>query len=247
MPDSKYRAVKPLTIDSVALCIEVRTALQRLLDEGDAVGAVALADSLLAGTGQESNVKQLRAGIYVDGGAQLGRIDLIQKGANILREFMSHNSAEILYNLGSAELETWQIAARKSELGTAWLEHRCHLHGARDFFNRVAEDENASVELRLRSLTDCGNSYDIASQMSLHRVTCLNFRISGYVCDLPPSYAPVCDNPPALVLRKRATPNRPPSSTTLVTLDPVHGDLRRFSFRSSFCSLSASVPRGSGK
>ena len=164
MPDSKYRAVKPLTIDSVALCIEVRTALQRLLDEGDAVGAVALADSLLAGTGQESNVKQLRAGIYVDGGAQLGRIDLIQKGANILREFMSHNSAEILYNLGSAELETWQIAARKSELGTAWLEHRCHLHGARDFFNRVAEDENASVELRLRALTDCGNSYDIVGR-----------------------------------------------------------------------------------
>ena len=164
MPDSEYRAVKPLTIDSVALCIEVRTALQRLLDEGDAVGAVALADSLLAGTGQESNVKRMRAGIYIDGGDQLDRIDLIEKGADILREFMSHNSAEILYNLGSAELASWQIAVRTSELGTAWLEHRCHLHGARQFFNRVAEDKSASVELRLRALTDCGNSYDIVGR-----------------------------------------------------------------------------------
>ena len=151
-------------VDNVEGCIELHGKLQRLLDEGDAVGAVALADSLLAGPGQESNVKQLRAGIYVDGGAQLDRIDLIKEGADIFRELASHKSAEMLYNLARAELETWQVATRKSDLGTAWSEQRCHLQEARKHFDLVAEDVDASAELRLRALTDAGNSYDIVGR-----------------------------------------------------------------------------------
>ena len=140
-------------------------------------------------------MKQLCAGIYIDGGAQLKRIDLIEKGANILRDLASHNSAEILYNLGSAELESWEIATRKSGLGAAWSEKRRHLHEAREFFNRVAEDENASVELRLRALTDCGNSYDIVGRY-LDALNCYERAIR-----IDPSFGMALGNRGTMLLR----------------------------------------------
>ena len=73
-------------------------------------------------------------------------------------------NASSSYNLASAQLYLWQLAVEQKGLGDAWLNKRSHLHEARRLFNLVAQDKDADKELRLKALTDCGNSFDIVGR-----------------------------------------------------------------------------------
>ena len=110
------------------------------------------------------NVKHLRACTYTGAGFRLKNVALVEKGVRAWRELEPYNSATASYNLASAQLNLWQLAVEQAGLGDAWLDQRSHLHEARRLFNSVAEDKNAEMELRLKALTDCGNSFDIVGR-----------------------------------------------------------------------------------
>ena len=79
-------------------------------------------------------------------------------------EMRPHDSVTISYNLANAQLHLWQLAVEQAGLGDAWLNERSHLHEARRLFNLVAQDKDADIVLRLKALTDCGNSFDIVGR-----------------------------------------------------------------------------------
>ena len=84
----------------------------------------------------------------------------MQEGVRICGEMEPHDSVTISYNLASAHLHLWQLAVEQSGLGEAWLDKRSHLRKARRLFSLVAQCKDADTELRLKALTDCGNSFD---------------------------------------------------------------------------------------
>ena len=152
-----------MVIDSVDAYIEAQGKLETLLNESDPTKAMAFADSLIVGPGQDSNVKHLRACTYVEAGTKIDRDGLIQKGIHVWKQMDLYNSATI-YNLASAELRLWQLAVKQSDLGGAWLNQANHLYEARRLYECVAKDHTADVELRLKALTFSGNSYDIVGR-----------------------------------------------------------------------------------
>ena len=110
------------------------------------------------------NVKHLCACTYTDAGFRLKNVALIERAVRIWRDLGPHTSPSILYNLASAQLYLWQLAVEQKGLGDAWLNKRSHLHEARRLFILVAQDKDADTELRLKALTDCGNSFDIVGR-----------------------------------------------------------------------------------
>ena len=153
--------MKPVVIDNITTYKETQYKLIELLsEEGSVSTAVALAESLIPGQGQEMNVKHLRACTYADAGIRVKNITLVEKGVQAWIELGPENSEAITYNLASAQLHLWQLAVEQAGLGDAWLKRRGHLHEARRLFNSLAGDEDAEIELRLKALTDCGNSFD---------------------------------------------------------------------------------------
>ena len=156
--------MKPAIVDSIEAYNHAKDAIEALLRDGDAAGAIAFADSLLAGSGREANVESLRGSAYVEGGSQLRRLDLLEMGAQIWCKLTTHNSVHISYNLASAKLEIWQLAVEQTDFATAWRDKRSHLHDARRLYKGVAEDDDAPSELRLKAHTDAGNSYDIVGR-----------------------------------------------------------------------------------
>ena len=163
--------MKPAIVDSVEAYNHAKDAIEALLRDGDVAGAIALADSLLAGPDQEANVENLRACAYVDGGSQLKRLDLLEKGSHIWCNLTPCYSPHITYNLASANLEIWQLSVEKTDPATAWRDRRSNLHEARKLFKCVADDEGAPTELRLKAHTDVGNSYDIVGRHSMLSLT----------------------------------------------------------------------------
>ena len=141
--------------------LRVRQLLAEVRSESEAVD---LAGALVAGQGQETNVEHLRANVYADAGVRLKSIALIEEGIRIWAAMEPQNSAAVSYNLASAHLYGWQLAVEQMDLGEAWLKKRIHLHEARRLFNSVARDQRAENELRLKALTDCGNSFDIVGR-----------------------------------------------------------------------------------
>ncbi len=156
--------MKPATVYSIGAYSQAKDEIEALLRNGDAHGAIAFAESLVAGPGQEANVESLRASAYVEGGSQLECLDLLEKGAQIWCKLTPHNSVHISYNLASTKLEIWQLAVDQRGLATAWSDKRSELHEARKLFKCVADDESAPTELRLKAHTDVGNSYDIVGR-----------------------------------------------------------------------------------
>ena len=156
--------MKPPVIDSIAACSQAKDEIDAFLGNGDAAGAIAFAESLVAGPGHEANVENLCAHAYVDGGSQLKRLDLLEKGSHIWSELTPQDSVHISYNLASTKLEIWQLAVEQTDIATAWHDKRSNLHEARKLFKCVADDESAPNELRLKALTDAGNSYDIVGR-----------------------------------------------------------------------------------
>ena len=153
--------MEQVVIDSIESYERTQRRLSDLLrKEGSERTAVALAEALVPGQGQEPNVRHLRASVYADAGIKLKDPVLVHEGVRIWGEMEPHDSVEISYNLASAQLHLWQFAVEQTGLGDAWLDKRGHLHEARRLFNLVAQHREAHIELRLQALTDCGNSLD---------------------------------------------------------------------------------------
>lgn len=151
-----------VVIDNITAYEQTRQEIARLLNQAESASrAVDLAESLVAGTGQEVNVTQLRAHTYADAGFKLKDSLLMEKGAEAFRSPDPHSSTTVSYNLASIELRLWQLSVEKAGLGEAWLNKRSHLHEARRLFKIVAQHKETDTELRLKALTDCGNSFDI--------------------------------------------------------------------------------------
>ena len=154
-----------VVIDSIEAYERTQSRLSGLLSEGEsASAAVALAEALVPGQGQELNVKHLRACVYTDAGLRLKNLGLVQEGVRIWGEMEPHDSVTISYNLASAQLGLWQLAVEQAGFGNAWLNKRSHLHEARSLFNLVAQHKDTDIELRLKAVTDCGNSFDIVGR-----------------------------------------------------------------------------------
>ena len=152
-------------IDSIESYERTQRRLSHLLNkEGSAHTAVALAEALVPGQSQELNVRHLRACVYTDAGIRLKNLALVQEGVRIWGAMEPHDSVTISYNLASAQLHLWQLAVEQAGLGDAWLNKRSHLHEARRLFNFVAQHKDADIELRLKALTDYGNSFDIVGR-----------------------------------------------------------------------------------
>ena len=157
--------MEQVVIDSIEAYERTQRRLSHLLsEEGSASTAVALAESLVAAQGQDLNVKHLCASTYTDAGFRLKNVALIERAVRVWRDLGPHTSPSILYNLASAQLYLWQLAVEQKGLGDAWLNKRSHLHEARRLFNLVAQDKDADTEMRLKALTDCGNSFDIVGR-----------------------------------------------------------------------------------
>lgn len=156
--------MKPATVDSIDAYSQAEDEIQALLRSGDAAGAIAFAESLVAGSGHEPNVMNLRAYSYIEGGSQLKRLDWLEVGAQILCKLTSQTSVDTTYNLASVKLEIWQLAVDQTDIATAWRDRRSDLHEARELFKLVADDDGAPNELRLKAHTDVGNSYDIVGR-----------------------------------------------------------------------------------
>ena len=154
-----------VAIDSITAYEQTKQEIARLLNEAESANkAVDLAESLVAGPGQEVNVTQLRAYTYADAGFKLKDSLLMEKGAEAFRKLDPHSSATVSYNLASIQLHLWQLAVEQAGLGDAWLNKRSHLHEARRLFDLVVQHKEADTELRLKALTDCGNSFDIVGR-----------------------------------------------------------------------------------
>ena len=157
--------MEQVVIDSTEAYERIQRRLSHLLsEEGSASTAVVLAESMVAGQGQETNVKHLCACTYAEAGIKLKDVALVEKGVQAWSELGSYNSATISYNLASAQLQLWQLAVEQAGLGDAGPNKRSHLHEARRLFNLVAQHNDADIELRLKALTDCGNSFDIVGR-----------------------------------------------------------------------------------
>ena len=138
---------------------------------------VTLARSLFGGEDQKANVETLRACILTEAGVRFKDTSLIKEGIRIWEAATPLCSAESSYNLGSGHLHLWQFAVKQNGLGSAWINERIHLHEARRLFKKVAEDERVELELRLKALTDCGNSFDIVGRY-LDALSCYDLAIS---------------------------------------------------------------------
>ena len=154
-----------MILNSIADLNEAESKLAVLLDDGQGTQAISFADSLTAGRGQDLNVGYLRAVTYANIGEKFQRIELAEKSTQMLRELSNeHTSPEILYTWANTELGIWQLAVQQNGFSTAWLDRRSHLAEARRLFKSIVEDEGAEVNLHLKALTDCGNSYDMVGR-----------------------------------------------------------------------------------
>ena len=157
--------MEQVVIDSIESYKRNQRRLSHLLSkEGSARMAVALAEALVPSQDQGPNVRHLRACVYADAGIRLKEIALVQEGVRIWGEMDPHESVTISYNLASAQLGIWQLAVEQEGMGDAWLNKRSHLHEARRLFDFVVQHKEGDTELRLKALTDCGNSFDIVGR-----------------------------------------------------------------------------------
>lgn len=151
----------PSVIDSDEAIVMARQLLTELLSEGDASKAVAIAEQLVSGQDQRWNVEQLKAIVYVEGGTQLEKPEMLAKGARILQDLSSRvETSDFRYNLASVEHRQWNLAVKQKGFEQALLDSYDHLRNARNLFDSIADDSSASLEERLKALTDAGNSYD---------------------------------------------------------------------------------------
>lgn len=153
-----------MLIDSLEAIEDAHREVTRLITARQPDSAIGYAEALEAGTGHAFNVKQLRALAYTDGGKALEDRTLVERGISIWEELDPTTRPTIAYNRANAELAIWQIAVNQNDLPAAWENDRKHLHAARSAFEAVGADTTAPRELRLQSLTNAGNAYDMVGR-----------------------------------------------------------------------------------
>lgn len=147
-------------INDIEALLKANSIIEQLLDNGDNAGAIGFADTLRAGPGQESHVRNLRAYTYAHIGEQNKQIDKLEKAIRIWRSAGEDITTLDSYNLADSLLAIWNIHERRHGFSSSWLEKRDYLHESRKIFTDISTDEKAESELRLKALTNAGNSYD---------------------------------------------------------------------------------------
>ena len=110
--------MEQVVIDSIESYERTQRRLSHLLSkEGSTSTAVALAEALVPGQGQELNVRHLRACVYTDAGIRLKDLALVEEGVRIWGEIEPNDSVTISYNFASAQLHLWQPCCRASRSG----------------------------------------------------------------------------------------------------------------------------------
>ena len=142
----------------------VHDEIVRLLHAGNPEGALALVDSLVATEGHDFSVKQLQAIALTEGGADLGRRNLVERGAELWRQLGAEDKPGIDYNLANAELAIWELAVRSDGLAVAWERDSYHLRTARKHYLAAGRDDSRPLDARLKALTNAANSYDVVGR-----------------------------------------------------------------------------------
>lgn len=142
-----------------------------LLNGGDPAAAIRSAEECIPGAGQELNVLQLQAAMLTDGGYAVGRRDQVERGAQIWRQLASTDRPQMKYNLANAELALYQLSVHENGLCLGWTTDGDHMRSARSLYEEVGRDTSMSTPVRLRALTNAGNTYDIVGRYldALHR------------------------------------------------------------------------------
>ena len=121
--------MEQVVIDSIESYERTQRRLSHLqCKKGSEGTALALAEALVPGKGQELNVRHLSACVYTDAGIKPKDPALVQEGVRIWGEMKRHDSVRISYNLASAQRHLWQLAVEQAGLGDAWLNERSRLN-----------------------------------------------------------------------------------------------------------------------
>ena len=163
-----------MNIDSSSDLDRAREQLNRLLDSGDAKGAISFAESLVAVSDLTASVQEEIAGIYIDAGFQLRDSARIKSGAEMFREIeLLEPLPHVRYNIANAEMHLWELAKKCVGSKAAWLHHRHHHYESKRLFELVAQDCGSDDLLRLRALTNCGGLFQYAGKV-VDAIDCFN-------------------------------------------------------------------------
>lgn len=151
----------PLDVDSTTSWHRQHRTVLKLLEEHRAAKAIAFAQSLKPSVGQEDNVLISVAEALSAGGIQIRDEQTTERGVAIWNDLADRReSPQFVYNAGNAELELWQLHVNLRGIEFAYTQKYELLKNAREKFQSVASDEAAPNQIRLRALTDAGNSFD---------------------------------------------------------------------------------------
>jgi len=143
-----------------------------LIDAGDASGAIAFVDGLVAGVGHERNVRILRAVTRTHTASLHKNVPLLRETVSLWRALDPGDHADIAFNLANAQLAVLELTVQASRgWVAAWDSVREYLHEARAAFERIGRSATSPLELRLKSWTNAGNTYDIVGR-DLEAIEC---------------------------------------------------------------------------
>lgn len=148
----------------------------QLLDRNQASEAIMFAEEC---EGPQEITDQLRALAYTHGGAMMHDRARLESGAALWRRTGAEKHNAIGYNLANTELELWYLLVRERGYVVALQDHRAHLRDARVLLRSAGHDETVPEHIRLRALTNLGNSYDsegrdIEALAAYHEALALN-------------------------------------------------------------------------
>lgn len=148
-------------IDSAASREAAHAHLERLLEYPDRRDLITFAGALEGTDAWHWAVSELRGVALIDGGSALADADMVSVGVAELELAFPEPSTWTAYNIANGHLALWEIPLRHDGLPAALLTARKHLHVARRIFERLGADATADPSLRVQSLVNAGNSYDV--------------------------------------------------------------------------------------
>lgn len=168
---------------------KAQSAIDDLLEAGDATGAIAYADALSPPDGNTRMGTALRAAVRTDSSSIHRSETVLQEAIALWRTLEPDENPDIDFNLANAHLAIWELAVRThGGWSEAWNLSSDHLHAARNAYERIGRTSGAAVELRLESWTNAGNTYDIVGR-DLEAITCYERAL-----DLDPNFGMALGN-----------------------------------------------------
>jgi hypothetical protein len=134
------------------------------IDSGDARRAIWVAENARAAADLTPLLRQLRAFAFTEAGGRLGDRDLVERGAVEWRAVGDVSTPTIAYNVANARLAAFEIDLDSHGYERALLDHRGTLETARSLYDQVGRTEAAPVALRVQSLTNSANAFDLVSR-----------------------------------------------------------------------------------